>query len=113
MTINIEEDLIAKQLAAEADENRARAERKAAADELRWISKNRLKIDSEALALLRAEGDGNMSSHIDHAWSRAMRVVRERQSEQTAKARGSVVGDADDEQGSAPISGLDDHGERS
>lgn len=112
MTITIEADLIAKQLAAEAAENRAKAERRAAVDQLRWIERNRLKIDSEALALLRAEGDDSMASHVDRAWSRAMQAVRDRQAEQTAKARKSVLGDAEDEQGSAPSSGLHDHGER-
>lgn len=91
MTNDFETEIERRLVEAKAAEDKAKAERKAADDELRWIRKNRVQISSDAFDLLRGDADDNVVKQMDRAWSEAMRAVREKQRKQTEAARSAVA----------------------
>lgn len=91
MTNDFETEIERRLVEAKAAEDKAKAERKAADEELRWIRKNRVQISSDAFDLLRGEAADNVVEQMDQAWSEAMRAVREKQRKQTEAARSAVA----------------------
>lgn len=91
MNTDLETEIERRLVEAKAAEDKAKAERKAADDELRWIRKNRVQISSDAFDLLHGDADDNVVEQMDRAWSEAMRAMREKQRKQTEAARSAVA----------------------